>query len=93
MTAFVLLCENGLTFCKNSGKISKKGFRRRNIIMKRKTTNCEDCVHYDYNDESGTYECGEELDEDELIRFLKGDGANCSHFKFYDEYKFVRKQN
>lgn len=60
---------------------------------KRKSTNCEDCVHYDYNEDSGSYECNQDLDEDELIRFLKGDNASCPHFRFYDEYKFVRKQN
>lgn len=61
--------------------------------MKKKTSNCEDCLYYDCNDESGEYECTEELDEDELIRFLKGDSANCPHYRYYDEYKFVRKQN
>lgn len=61
--------------------------------MKRKTANCEECAHYDYNEVSGSYECNEELDEDELIRFLKGDSSGCTHFKFYDEYKFVQKQN
>lgn len=61
--------------------------------MKKKVSNCEDCIHYDFNEETDSYECTEELDEDELIRFLKGDGSYCSRFKFYDEYKFVQKQN
>ena len=61
--------------------------------MKKKTTNCEECVHYDYNEDTDSYECDEDLDEDELIRFLKGDNQNCPHFRFYDEYKFVQKQN
>lgn len=62
-------------------------------MAKRKATNCEECVHYDYNEETGCFECSESLDEDELIRFLKGDSASCTHFKYYDEYKFVQKQN
>ena len=61
--------------------------------MKKKITNYEECVHYDYNEDTDSYECGEDLDEDELIRFLKGDNQNCPHFRFYDEYKFVQKQN
>jgi len=61
--------------------------------MKKKITNCEDCVHYDYNEETDCYECNENLDEDELVRFLKGDSGNCPYYRYYDEYKFVRKQN
>ena len=59
----------------------------------RKVSNCEDCVHYDYNEETEAYECNQDLDEDELVRFLKGDNANCPYYRYYDEYKFVRKQN
>lgn len=59
----------------------------------RPSSNCEDCAYFDYNDESDTYECMHELDEDELIRFMKGDSASCPYYKYYDEYKFVRKQN
>lgn len=62
-------------------------------MTKKRTANCEDCVHYDYNDETGAFECNEDLDEDELVRFLKGDSSRCSRFKYYDEYKFVQKQN
>ena len=36
---------------------------------------------------------GEDLDEDELVRFIKGDSGNCPYYRYYDEYKFVRKQN
>lgn len=62
-------------------------------MAKKQIGNCEDCVHYDYNEETDMYECTENLDEDELIRFLKGDNGNCPHYKYYDEYKFVKKQN
>ena len=61
--------------------------------MKKKISNCEDCVHYDYNEETDAYECNEDLDEDELVRFIKGDSGNCPYYRYYDEYKFVRKQN
>ena len=59
----------------------------------RKVSNCEDCVHYDYNEETEAYECNQDLDEDELVKFLKGDNANCPYYRYYDEYKLVRKQN
>ena len=61
--------------------------------MKKKVSNCEDCVHYDYNEETGAYECLEDLDEDELVRFIKGENDNCPYYRYYDEYKFVQKQN
>ena len=61
--------------------------------VKKKASNCEDCVHYDYNEETDAYECNEDLDEDELVRFIKGDSRNCPYYRYYDEYKFVRKQN
>ena len=61
--------------------------------MKKKISNCEDCVHYDYNELTDTYECNENLDEDELVRFLNGDSGICPYYRYFDEYKFVRKQN
>jgi len=61
--------------------------------MKKRISNCEDCVHYDYNEETETYECNEDLDEYEIVRFIKGDNGNCPYYRYYDEYKLVRKQN
>ena len=29
-------------------------------------TNCEECVHYDYDDEVDAYYCTMDLDEDEM---------------------------
>ena len=46
-----------------------------------------------YDDEYDSDVCSINLDEDELIRFMSGSDFNCPYFKFYDEYKMVRKQN
>lgn len=56
-------------------------------------TACETCAYYDYNQESEQYECIMDLDEDEVIRMSYKSNSGCPYYKFYDEYKFVRKQN
>lgn len=56
-------------------------------------TNCEDCLHYVYDDEYDCFVCLVNLDEDDMGRFLSGSTMNCPHFQFNDEYKIVRKQN
>jgi len=60
--------------------------------MKRKIkARCEDCLYYDC-DENGEYYCQASLDEDEAVAF-RLTGGDCPYFRFYDEYKSVRKQN
>lgn len=34
-------------------------------------SNCEECVHYDYDDEMDVWYCTMDLDEDEMERFLR----------------------
>ena len=36
---------------------------------------------------------GENLDEDEMERFLRGGADECAYFRLDDEYGVVRKQN
>ena len=61
--------------------------------MERKQAgNCESCVFYDYDEEYDCYECGVNLDQDELARFLSGHTNSCPYYRFYDEYKSVHKQ-
>ena len=50
-------------------------------------------MHYDYNDEDDMYECSVDLDEDEFLSFLTKKTQGCPYYKFYDEYKSVRRQN
>ena len=60
---------------------------------KRKPTNCETCVYYDYDEDLDAYICTVNLDEDELERFVLGTAQYCPNYHFYDEYKSVQKQN
>ena len=68
-------------------------------IKKNKTnieeTDCTNCLYYDYDDDYGDYVCNLSLDEDEFVRlsYSSGRKAHCPYFRFYDEYKSVRKQN
>lgn len=56
-------------------------------------TNCENCVYYDYFEEYDEYMCMMNLDQDEMEKFISYSFSNCPYFKFYDEYKMVKKQN
>ena len=55
-------------------------------------SNCESCEFYDYDEESDTYVCQMNLDEDEMINFLSSNTKNCHYYRYYDEYKSVHKQ-
>lgn len=50
---------------------------------------CESCMYYDMEND----DCRIELDEDEFFRFSLKKTGDCPYYKFYDEYKSVRKQN
>ena len=44
--------------------------------MNKKTPQqCEFCSYYEFNDESGLYECQINLDEDEMYRLALGGGG------------------
>ena len=61
---------------------------------KKKTQkNCESCLYYDYDEEYDSYICTVTLDEDEAVDFMSGRNNECAYYKYYDEYKSVRKQN
>lgn len=55
-------------------------------------TQCEMCAYYDYDEEWEEYVCSMSMDEDEMVRFYES-RTSCPYFRFYDEYKMVRKQN
>ena len=54
---------------------------------------CESCVHYDYDEDYDDYVCLVNLDEDEYLRFSQSSVKSCPYYRYYDEYKSVRKQN
>ena len=53
---------------------------------------CETCRNYVYDEENDYYVCEVDLDEDDMVRFLKGDVKACPYYQSDDEYKIVRKQ-
>ena len=74
----------------NPKKASEKAALRR---KKAPQSNCETCVHFDWDDWYEDYVCKQDLDEDEMVRYLAGNFASCPYYRFYDEYKSVQKQN
>ncbi len=57
------------------------------------STPCEECEFYDYDDEADCYTCVVALDEDEMAEFIGRTCFRCPYFRYYDEYKSVRRQN
>lgn len=54
---------------------------------------CESCEFYDYDESAGEERCLMALDEDDMANFLSSSVRECPYYRFYDEYKTVRKQN
>lgn len=59
---------------------------------KKKAANCEDCMNYEYDEEYECYTCTQNLDEDEMFRFVHGEFRDCPYYRCGDEYLIVRKQ-
>lgn len=55
-------------------------------------SNCETCVNYVYDEDYECYVCEQDLDEDEMGRFLNSSFDNCPYYRLDDEYKIVRRQ-
>jgi hypothetical protein len=53
---------------------------------------CENCLHYTYDDVADCYDCEMNLDEDELYRLYEGGAKMCPFYRFGDEYLIVKKQ-
>ena len=49
-------------------------------------------MNYEYEEDYECYVCTQNLDEDEMVRFVKGDFHECPYYRHGDEYKIVRKQ-
>ncbi len=58
-----------------------------------KKKNCESCLYYDFDDETDSYICTVNLDEDEAVDFTNGMSTECHYYRYYDEYTSVKKQN
>ena len=57
------------------------------------SSQCDNCVHFIYDEFYEYSYCNINLDEDEMVKFLQYDTSSCNHFQFNDDYKIVRKQN
>ena len=55
-------------------------------------TNCESCMNYEYDEDYDCYICTKDLDEDEMVRFIRGEFKDCPYYRFGDEYQIVKKQ-
>ena len=53
---------------------------------------CDDCVHYDCDEEDGSFYCTMDLDEDEMERFLRGGSWECPFYRRGDDYATARRQ-
>ena len=79
--------------------------QKKSTVSKSRSTNCESCVNYVYDEEYGYYICeanlDEEygyyiceanLDEDDMMRFLTSQTFSCPYYQLDDEYRVVRHQ-
>lgn len=55
-------------------------------------SNCEECVYYDYDEETDSSFCSMDLDEDEMERFLRSAASACPYYRRSDDYETARKQ-
>lgn len=55
-------------------------------------SNCEECVHLDYDPEGDIPFCSMDLDEDEMERFLRRSAGSCPFYRRGDDYTTARKQ-
>ena len=53
---------------------------------------CEECVFYEYDEETDTSYCSMDLDEDEMERFLHAAADACPFYRRGDEYSTARRQ-
>lgn len=60
---------------------------------KKVSGSCDTCEFYDYDEYTDSYFCRVNLDEDDMVNFLKGSTSSCPYYRFFDEYKsIVHKQ-
>lgn len=53
---------------------------------------CENCWHYDYDEETDTYCCNQDIDEDEWYRICMYNKGICPFFRQGDDYYLARHQ-
>ena len=53
---------------------------------------CENCRFFEYDEETGSSCCSQDLDEDEMERFLRAAADACPCYKPGDDYETSRRQ-
>lgn len=53
---------------------------------------CEECMYYDYDQDTDEYFCDADLDEDEMERFLRGLGGDCPFYRRGGDYETALRQ-
>ena len=66
----------------------KRGLR----TVNNNASNCNTCSHYIYDEDYECYTCSEDLDEDEMARFLADSFRDCPFYSYDNEYEIVRHQ-
>ena len=60
---------------------------------KRTSTNCEDCMYYEYDYDYEEYYCTQScLDEDDMAKMAEDSHYHCPYYREGNEYTIVRKQ-
>lgn len=57
------------------------------------SASCDTCKNYIFDEDSESYLCDAQLDEDELYSFLSGGCKDCPYYRSDDDYEIVKKQN
>ncbi len=60
---------------------------------KKRISNCDDCMHFIYDEVMDCDVCNVNLDEDEYAKYMASSYRDCPYYHPYDEYKSVQKQN
>ena len=53
---------------------------------------CENCRFFEYDEETGSSCCSQDLDEDEMERFRRAAADACPCYKPGDDYETARRQ-
>ncbi len=53
---------------------------------------CEECEFFVYDEETDSYSCVQNLDQDDIERFTYGGTRDCPYYRYYDEYKSTHRQ-
>lgn len=53
---------------------------------------CDMCLNYDMDNETGEYYCTVNMDQDEFERWSYQKKTSCPYFRFGDDYTIVRRQ-